>query len=101
MRHADPQVLTISHIFPAKNGNWWWRARWNRSVWKPAREEAWGGAKWRFHDLRHHYCRWLLDAGMEAKDVSEMAGHSSVRVTLDVYVGSTEGRMARAAKILG
>ena len=35
---------------------------------------------------------WKLDA----TDVSAMAGHANVRITLDMYVGTTSGVLDRA-----
>jgi hypothetical protein len=37
---------------------------------------------------------WKLDA----TDVSRMAGHANVRITLDMYVGATAGILDRARK---
>ena len=39
----------------------------------------------RFHDLRHTCATPLLTKGVHPKIVSEMLGHSSVSITLDVY----------------
>ena len=39
----------------------------------------------RFHDLRHTCATLLLMKGVHPKIVSEMLGHSSVSITLDVY----------------
>src|SRR5215210_773374 len=39
----------------------------------------------RFHDLRHTAATLLLGAGVHPKIVSEMLGHTSVGVTLDLY----------------
>ena len=39
----------------------------------------------RFHDLRHTCATLLLTEGVHPKIVSEMLGHSSVSITLDVY----------------
>ena len=39
----------------------------------------------RFHDLRHTCATLLLTKGVHPKIVSEMLGHSSVAITLDVY----------------
>jgi len=39
----------------------------------------------RFHDLRHTCATLLLTKGVHPKVVSEMLGHSSVSITLDVY----------------
>ena len=39
----------------------------------------------RFHDLRHTHATILLQMGVNPKVVSERLGHSSVKITLDVY----------------
>jgi integrase len=39
----------------------------------------------RFHDLRHTCATLLLTKGAHPKVVSEMLGHSSISLTLDVY----------------
>ncbi len=39
----------------------------------------------RFHDLRHTFATMLLEAGEHPKVVSEMLGHSSITITLDIY----------------
>ncbi len=44
-----------------------------------------GLPRMRFHDLRHTAATLLLSRGINPKIVSEMLGHSSVSVTLDIY----------------
>jgi integrase len=39
----------------------------------------------RFHDLRHTAATLLLSARVNPKVVSEMLGHASVSITLDIY----------------
>jgi integrase len=39
----------------------------------------------RFHDLRHTFASIALSKGANINAVSKMLGHSSVRITLDVY----------------
>jgi integrase len=39
----------------------------------------------RFHDLRHTAATLLLLQGVHPKVVSEMLGHASVSITLDLY----------------
>ena len=39
----------------------------------------------RFHDLRHTHATLLLRAGVSPKVVAERLGHTSVKITLDVY----------------
>jgi hypothetical protein len=53
-----------------------------------------------WHSLRHVFCTTALFTWkLEAVDVSRMAGHANVRITLDMYVGATAGVLdcARAA----
>lgn len=53
----------------------------------------------RFHDLRHSAATLLLAQGVHPKIVSEMLGHSSIAITLDLYshVTPTMQREAVAA----
>jgi integrase len=59
----------------------------------------------RFHDLRHTQATLLLLQGVHPKVVSEMLGHSTINITLDIYshVLPTMQRDATAAldKLLG
>ncbi len=55
----------------------------NRNFW-PLLAKA-GLPRIRFHDLRHTAATLLLLQGVHPKVVSEMLGHSSVSLTLDVY----------------
>ena len=52
----------------------------------------------RFHDLRHTAATLLLAGGVHAKVVSELLGHSSVAITLDVYSHVTPNLQAAAAE---
>jgi integrase len=49
------------------------------------------------HDLRKAWARAALDAGVSLADVSRRLGHSSIRVTADVYVASSTIADAAAA----
>ena len=51
----------------------------------------------RFHDLRHTAASLLLDQGIHPKIVSEMLGHSSVGITLDLYSHVTPSMQHQAA----
>jgi len=51
----------------------------------------------RLYDLRHTAATLLLSGGTHAKVASEMLGHSSVTLTLDVYSHVLEGMQAEAA----
>jgi integrase len=52
--------------------------------------------KIRFHDLRHTAATVLLESGIPAKVVAEILGHSSTRITLDVYSHVTPGMQEQA-----
>lgn len=44
-----------------------------------------GLPRMRFHDLRHSAATILLAAGVHPKKVQELLGHSSIRITMDLY----------------
>lgn len=58
-----------------------WHIR-NR-LWRLLRQAS--APRVRFHDLRHTCATLLLSQGVNPKIVSEMLGHSSVAITLDIY----------------
>ena len=39
-----------------------------------------------FHSLRHTFATRCIESGMDIKSLSEILGHSSVSITLDIYV---------------
>jgi integrase len=57
------------------------------------------------HSLRHTWATLALQAGVHPKVVAERLGHSSVRITLDVYshvtAGMQEDAAARVARLVG
>lgn len=54
----------------------------------------------RLHDLRHTAATIALARGVPAKIVSEMLGHSSVAVTLDIYSHVTPTMQQAAASVM-
>ena len=52
----------------------------------------------RLHALRHAWARHALDGGADVKEVATRLGHSSVRITLDVYVAASSERDRAAAE---
>jgi site-specific recombinase XerD len=93
-------------IFPSPKFKLWWSSNFNRSVLKRAYlETGWrcedgdDETSWTWHSLRHVFCvTALFTWGLEARDVSLMAGHANVRTTLDMYVGTTKGVLERARR---
>ena len=89
-------------MFPSPRGTWWRSSNFDRRVLAPAyHAAAWRGpggtGAWTWHSLRHVFCTTALSGWhLEPADVSCMAGHATVRVTLDMYVGATAGVLDRA-----
>ena len=89
-------------VFPSPTGRHWRSSNFNRNVLQRAyRTAGWrdadGNGRWTWHSLRHVFCTTALFTWkLEATDVSRMAGHSSYRITLDMYVGTTAGVLDRA-----
>jgi integrase len=53
-----------------------------------------------FHSLRHFYVTLMIARGATAKDVSALAGHSSIQITYNVYGHLMPGYQKEAAKKL-
>lgn len=54
--------------------------------------------KIRFHDLRHTHATLLLEAGVSLKEVQERLGHSSIKMTGDIYAHVTDGMKENTSK---
>ena len=58
----------------------------------------------RLHDLRHTFASLMLQAGVNVKVVSEMLGHASVSITLEIYShvipGMAEDATSRVAALV-
>ena len=59
-----------------------------------------GLPKLTLHGLRHAFATLLLVSGIHPKVVSEMMGHSSVMVTLDIYSHLVPGLQRQAARVI-
>ena len=53
-----------------------------------------------FHDLRHTAATLLLARGVHPKIVSEMLGHSSIAITLDLYSHVTPTMQRETAAVM-
>jgi integrase len=90
-------------IFPSPRGTYWRSSNFARRVLAPAyRAAGWrpspaGRPAWTWHSLRHVFCTTALFTWhMDPADVSRLAGHASIRITLDMYIGTTAGTLDRA-----
>lgn len=53
-----------------------------------------------FHAFRHTFATNLFANGVEVKTVSKILGHSSVKITYDIYIHSIQEQEARAVALL-
>ena len=81
--------------FPRRRGSGPRRSNYRRNTFEPAAEAAgWprrpdGRRAWTFHSLRHVFATWALSQpGARIEDVSRLLGHSTVRVTQDLYISA-------------
>lgn len=77
-QEPDSLLFTFNTGGPIRRA--WFRTR----AWLPATKAA-GLEGVRFHDLRHTFVSLWVQLGRNAKEVSKVAGHSSVAFTLDRY----------------
>ncbi len=73
-RLASPEQLGPLRVGPGSGDVGWPRD--DDGIWR-----------WTFHSLRHVFATWALDdARIPMEDVSRLMGHSSTRVTQDIYI---------------
>ena len=58
-----------------------------------------GLKKMRFHDLRHSCATALLDMDVPLKVISQMLGHSSIKITADTYCDVLEKKKLPAERM--
>ncbi|HEX7278002.1 MAG TPA: site-specific integrase [Solirubrobacterales bacterium] len=66
-------------------------------------DRAWGAqglGRLRLHQARHTYASFMIAAGVNAKALSSFMGHSSIKVTFDLYGHLMPGTEAEAAALL-
>jgi integrase len=66
-------------------------------------DRAWEGrslGRLRLHQARHTYASFMIAAGVNAKALSSFMGHSSIKVTFDLYGHLMPGTEAEAAALL-
>lgn len=91
--YIDNQFVVCNHLgIPISSSNF--HKFWTRKL------EATGARKIRFHDLRHTCASLMFSAGVHPKVVQEMLGHSSIKVTLDMYSHMMPNMQADAATVM-
>lgn len=61
---------------------------------------TWTAASSGKHQARHTYASFMIAAGVNAKALSAFMGHSSIKVTFDLYGHLMPGAEAEAAALL-
>ena len=90
-------------MFPSPHGTHWRASNFSRRVLATAYQAAgWRGTTatarpWTWHSLRHVFCTTALFTWhIDPADVSRLAGHANIRITQDMYIGTTAGTLDRA-----
>lgn len=71
-------------VFPNSDGGYQDANNMIKRRFKPALNRA-GINHLRFHDLKHTYASLLLAKGIQMKYVQHQLGHSSIKMTMDLY----------------
>lgn len=87
-------------LFRASNGEALRYSNWRQRVWVPAVKAA-GLDGVSFHDLRRTCASEMVALGIDVKTAQTRLGHSSVRMTLDVYAKALPTADRAAAEQLG
>jgi integrase len=81
--HCPPSDLDL--VFPNGQGGVEAHANIINRCWWPLQDEAGVRPRLKFHALRHYFVSAHIAAGASALQVMREAGHSSIRVTYDIY----------------
>ena len=100
--HIDEHGLASDEafLFPAPDGGPLHYGNWYHRVWEPAIESA-GLDGLTFHDLRRANATGLVATGVDVKTAQTRLGHSSSRLTLELYAQSVARLDREAAEALG
>jgi integrase len=92
------ETAAESVVFPGDDGKPFHAA----GIYRRA-DRAWGKegiGRLRLHQARHTYASFMIAAGVNAKALSTFMGHSSIKVTFDLYGHLMPGTEAEAAALL-
>ncbi len=91
---------TSTWVLPNPHGNPRSPSSFSGHDFKQLLTEAGIDRNFRIHDMRHTHATWLYKKGAKTKVVSERLGHSSTRVTLDMYGHLDQSLQEEAVNIL-
>ena len=82
---AQRQRARLDWSSPRRDGELLNDDNFRHRVFAPGRAPQRARPACRFHDLRHTYAALMVAAGAHPKYLQAQMGHSSIRVTLDLY----------------
>jgi integrase len=65
-----------------------------------AQKQNWTPFEFRCHDLRHTFCTYLFDAGVDVQTAKQLMGHDDIAVTMGIYTHLSKTRKARSVDSL-
>ena len=95
-KYLPRQKHQIEYVFCHEDGNPFKEIK--RSFGRAKRIAGLEGIK--FHDLRKTFVSWLAQTGTHPKVAMMLAGHSDVKITMDVYTGISRDEMKQAINSL-
>lgn len=88
---------SMNWVFPGNKGQPMSAIGWIRLYFKPILKKH-NLPDVKFHSLRHLFDTAMHDAGIPTRDIMQMMGHKSARMTLDVYDRQSPDRLVRVTK---
>lgn len=74
-------------LFPSPKGFQVRHHNFSEDVWRPSLKEAKMPVGMVFHDLRHYCVHYHITLGFDLYAIKELVGHSSIKMTADIYGG--------------
>lgn len=84
-------------LFTTQRGKQVRHAGFMKDFFTPARKAANMPEGFYFHDLRHFCAHWHIGHGVDVYTLMELMGHSSIKVTLDIYGGRFDAKRKEMA----
>lgn len=97
---ADADASGPLFSYPDGSGRHVLRAAFHRSVWQPAVRAAGLVPAPRVHDLRHSHASALIAAGVPLTVIQRRLGHTSIKITSDIYGHLAPDALAQAASAI-
>lgn len=81
-KKCDDEIVLVSHVVADAHGNTMSKSAFVK-MWNPVKTAV--SFEIGSHMLRHTYCTWLYDNGIDLKTAKDLMGHSDIRITDKIY----------------